>query len=270
MIRLEVAPLADMGVLRIAETGGTLQEALCALEEQTEENLTLVSQVAAPNLYYLTVLSLVLFFAWQARNLMGTLAFADMTGNPAWVLSAWLHERGLWATCAILGTIAVVCFGKVSWTGPMRWLLLFLDAESRLRFGLEFVRLAELLTRHGASHTQILNAAGSVLGHSRYVAHAVRRARRALHEDGTQWEIAIADGLLSAQHVDLLAGLIPGGRRALYPQAYQALATIQRQLLKRRYRILSTLLRIALLGGCAAVILTLAEGIYSMIDIFKY
>ena len=263
-------PPADMGVLRIAETGGTLQEALCALEEQTEENLSFVSQVMAPNLYYLVILTVLVGFVWNTQTFLKQVDFIDLSRNPSWRLSGWLHAWWIPLVVGLSGTIAGVWIGKVSWTGPMRRLLLVFDTEARYRFGLEFVRLAELLSRHGASHTEILSAAGSALGHSRYVAHAVRRARRAVHEEGMQWEQALSDGLLLAEHASLLAGLVPGGRRQLYPPAYQALGEIQRRLLKNRYRIMQGFLRTALLLAIAALIVITAEGMYSLFDAVQY
>lgn len=263
-------PPADVGVLGIAENSGTLPEALRALEERTSENLGFFSQVVAPNLYYLIVLSVLLAMIWQARDFMGTLSFIDLTRNPAWRLSAWLHVWWPLPAGILGGGIALVWTGRMSWTGPARRLLLGFDAESRCRLALEFVQLAELMSSQGASHSEILSAAGSVLGHHRYAAHAVRRARRAIDQEGSAWETAIGGGLLSPEHAGLLAGLVPGGRRRLYPQAYRALAVMQRQFLKARYRAMNTLLRIALLGGCVMLMLKILEGVYSLIDSFQY
>lgn len=263
-------PPPDIGVLRIAESNGTLSEALLALEEQAAENLGFAGRVVAPNLYYLVVFSVLLVLVWQAQDFMGAAVSVDLSDNPAWRLSAWLQAQAFWLTGIPAVAVAGVWIGKTSWTGPARRLLAGFDAEARYRFSLQFVRLAELLSRHGASHGEILSAAGSVLGHHRYVARAVQRARRAIDQEGTQWESAVADGLLSAEHAGLLAGLVPGGRRRLYPRAYRVLGEILRQLLVNRYRFMSTLLRIVLLGGCLALLLTMLDGVYSLLDSFRH
>ena len=260
----EMFPPVDTGVLAIAEAGGTLAEALEAIEGSGDETLNCLTKVVVPNLYYLTILSVLVFFAWQAKDFLDMVAFTDMSGNTAFRLSAWLHDWWAVALGALAGGTGAVWHGKFAWTGRARRLLPVFDAEARYRIGIAFVQLAELLARHGASHGEILAAAGSVLGHHRYTAQAVRRARRALNADGAKWEDALGGGLLSPAHAALLAGLVPGGQRNLYPEAYRTLGMIQRRILNDRYRALAGVFRLGVLLGILVLLLVLAQGMYSM------
>ena len=257
-------PPADMGVLGIAEANGTLAEALEAIEGSAAEALNVTARVVVPNLYYLTVLAVLVCFAWQARDFLNMVTFTDLSGNAAFEFSRWLHDWWIPATGALAGVTGAVWHGKFAWTGRARRLLPVFDAEARYRIGIAFAQLAELLARHGASHGEILAATGSVMGHHRYVAHAVRRARRALDTEGAKWEDALGGGLLSPEHADLLAGLVPGGQRNLYPEAYRTLGMIQRQLLNDRYRLLAGFFRTALLLAILVLLLVLVEGLYSL------
>ncbi|MDE2727422.1 MAG: hypothetical protein OXI19_05330, partial [Gemmatimonadota bacterium] len=153
------------------------------------------------------------------------------------------------------------------WVSPVlrRGLWIF-DRESRYRVSLAFVRLAAMLSRQGASHTEILDATGDVVGRGRFVAAAIRRARRMVLQEGARWEDAISDGLLSAEHASLLAGLVPGEERSMYPEAYRTLQAVIGRMLELKYRRIAGLFRIAVFAAIAGIILTLASGIYGMTD----
>ena len=259
-------PPEDIGVLRIAERTGTMPEAFASLEQSAGSNLSFLRKVILPNLYYLAILGVMIGLAWEAQGFLGTLKF-DMTSNPAWILSEWLRTWGFYCITAITAGIAVVWYGKTNWVGPaVRKTLWVFDRESRYRVSLAFVRLAAMLSRQGASHTEILDAAGDVLGRSRFVAAAIRRARRMVLQEGARWEDAVSGGLLSAEHASLLAGLVPGEERSMYPEAYRTLQTVIGRMLELKYRRMAGLFRIAVFTGIAGIILTLASGIYGMTD----
>ena len=259
-------PPTDIGILQLADKNEQLAEALDTLEARGEESLGFASQVVLPNLYYTVILAVLVLFVWEAQSFLGTLQFTDLSANPAMVLSSRLHLWGPAVGLTAVGLTAVIWWGKSAWTGRARQALLFFDMEGRYQIGIVFTDIAEMLTRHGASHTEILDALESALGHSHFIGHYARKARHSVIQQGEAWETAISGGLLTREHADLLAGLVPGGRRDLYPQAYRTLGAIQRRLLKTAYRSVAGILRLILLLTIVYLFVTLTEGMYSLFD----
>ncbi len=254
-------PEMDIGVFRIAEARGTLAEAVEAVESRASDKLGFTDRVVLPNLYYVFLFSILVFFAFEAEDFAKGLFLADSTDNAAIRLSAWLNAWGSITGAGFAALVCVITYGKLSWTGPLRRTLLFFDTEGRYQFGLRFCSLAEMLARNGASHLEILDAAESVMG-GRFTQHHIRSARTAMNVHGMAFEDAIGGGLLTAEHAELLSGMAPGGRRDLYPQAFRTVGLVQKRILETRYMVAEGMLRAFLLLSIMLLLITLGKGMY--------
>ncbi len=257
-------PEIDIGVFRIAESRGTLIEAIEAVESRAADKLGFADRVALPNLYYAFLFSILIFFAFEAEDFSKGLFIAGNADNMAVRLSVWLNTWGIVAGVVGVALVFVVAYGKVSWIGRNRRALLFFDTEARYQFGIRFCALAEMLTRNGASHLEILDAAESVMS-SRFTQHHIVKARTAMNLHGMAFEDAISGGLLTAEHAELLSGMAPGGRRDLYIKAFQTVGLVQKRILETRYRVAEGMLRAFLLLSIMLLLITLGKGLYTML-----
>ena len=186
---------------------------------------------------------------------------AGNADNMAIRLSIWLNAWGAITGVGIIALVSVITYGKVSWTGHARRALLFFDTEARYQVGIRFCSLAEMLSRNGASHLEILDAAQSVMG-SRFTQHHIKSARTAMNVHGMAFEEAIGGGLLTAQHAELLSSMAPGGRRDLYAQAFRTVGLVQKRILETRYLVAEGMFRAFLLLSIMLLLITMGKGMY--------
>ena len=257
-------PEMDIGVFRVAEKRGTLVDAIEAVESRASDKLGFADKVVIPNLYYAFLFSILIFFAFEAEDFAKGLFIAGNEDNMAIKLSMWLNTWGIITGVGIIALISVITYGKMSWTGPSRRALLFFDTEARYQIGIRFCSLAEMLSRNGASHSEILDAAQSVMG-SRFTQHHIRSAKTAMNEHGMAFEEAIGGGLLTAQHAELLSSMTPGGRRDLYAQAFRTVGLVQQRILETRYMVAEGMFRAFLLLSIMMLLITMGKGMYEML-----
>lgn len=257
-------PDMDVGVFRVAESRGTLVEAIEAVESRASDKLGFADKVILPNLYYIFLFGILVFFAFEAEDFAKGLFVAGNSDNMAVKLSVWLNAWGFITGVGAVALASVVTYGKVSWIGPLRRMLPFFDTEARYQFGVRFCSLAEMLARNGASHLEILDAAESVMG-SRFTQHHIRSARTAMNVRGMAFEDAIGGGLLTAEHAELLSGMAPGGRRDLYAQAFRTVGIVQKRILETRYMVVEGMFRALLLLSIMLLLITLGKGMYTML-----
>ena len=258
-------PAMDIGIFRVAEAKGTLQSALDQADIRSDHSLGFFALVVRPNLYYCTLLSILVFFAVEARDFGYELIDdTELTGNSAIDLSVWLNEWGI-ATLVIAGlVIAIVVHGKLSWIGKARKALLFFDLEARYQIGMKFCALAEMMSLAGASQVEILTEANNVLAQSRYARHTIADALRKMSQFGVSFEDAIAGGILPTEQASVLDGLTPGGQRNLYPAAFHTVGILQKKLLETRYQVAEGLFRGVLLIAIMILLITLGTGLYGL------
>ena len=257
-------PEMDIGVFRVAESRGTMVDAMEAVETSASGKLGFTDQVVLPNLYYAFLLGILLFFAYEAEEFAKGLFVGGSEDNPAIRLSAWLNAWGGITGVGIIALVCVITHGKGSWTGHARRTLLFFDTEARYQVGIRFCSLAEMLARNGASHLEMLDAAQAVMG-SRFTQHHIRKARTAMNVHGMAFEDAIGGGLLSAEHAELLSSMAPGGRRDLYAQAFWTVGLVQKRILETRYMVAEGMFRAFLLLSIMLLLITMGKGIYTML-----
>ena len=257
-------PEMDIGVFRIAEKRGTLVDAIEAVESRASDKLGFADKVVIPNLYYAFLFSILIFFAFEAEDFAKGLFIAGNEDNMAIKLSMWLNTWGIITGVGIIALISVITYGKVSWIGHARRALLFFDTEARYQIGIRFCSLAEMLSRNGASHTEILDAAQSVMS-SRFTQHHIRSAKSAMNEHGMAFEEAIGGGLLTTQHAELLSSMTPGGRRDLYAQAFRTVGLVQQRILETRYMLAEGMFRAFLLLSIMMLLITMGKGMYEML-----
>ena len=255
-------PDQDLGVLSVAEAEGMLSEAFEDLCEAEGEKLSISRQVLAPNAYYLVMCGVFLFFGYQATDVLdGFTDWPAATETAAYRLSAllqWLPALGIAAaTVAAAGV-----YGRANWTGRARRLLWVFETDYRLRLGVRVAEFAGRLYRHGASHEDFLGAAAVAFRGGAYEREVVREAERAHVVDGEPIERALSGRLLSPKWASVLEGLAP--TRARYPQAYEAIARIQRNLLIVYYRRAARMVQVIALTLAAALIVTLIQSLFEI------
>ncbi len=257
-------PEMDIGVFRVAESRGTLVDAIEAVESRASNKLGFTDKVVIPNLYYAFLFSILIFFAFEAEDFAKGLFIAGNEDNMAIKLSMWLNTWGIITGVGVIALVSVITYGKMSWTGPLRRALLFFDTEARYQIGIRFCSLAEMLSRNGASHLEILDAAQSVM-RSRFTQHHIRSAKTAMNEHGVAFEEAIGGGLLTTQHAELLSSMAPGGRRDLYAQAFRTVGLVQQRILETRYLVAEGMFRAFLLLSIMLLLITMGKGMYEML-----
>jgi len=258
-------PAGDLGVLRVAERNNRLGDAFDRLAREAEAPLSIRRNVLGGQVAYFLVIFLILAaFAVQAKDVLDGIAGERAATLPAYRLSVALGDLWLPTGIVLGGYLAVVLgYGRNNWTGSRRRLLLAFDGDARARFAIAFSELAESLYLQGASHTEVLDAASEAFGEGRFAAWAIAQARRDHAVDGTAIERALAGRVLDRSLTELVAAMVPGGQRDLYPRAYRALVKIQRAMLERRYGVAASTLRLALLVGVSGLLLTLGHGVYT-------
>ena len=258
-------PPEDIGVIEIAERTGTMKQAFDGLQRNAgQQSLSFASRVVAPNSYYLFVLMVLIVMVWNVQPFTATLGL-DFTKNSAWILSGYVRMFGPWVAMAGTALVLTAWYGKTSWTGTgLRRLLLGFDLEFRWRIGLEFARLAEMLSRQGASNVETLESFREVRGSNAFARDAILEARRRVQQSGERWEDALSGGLLTPEHASLLATFVPGEKRDMYPDAYQALAGIIERMLTMMYRKIGSYFRMSIFGCIAAIFLLLYHGLFSI------
>ena len=111
-------PEMDIGVFRVAESRGTLVDAIEAVESRASDKLGFTDQVVLPNLYYAFLLGILIFFAFEAEDFAKGLFVSGNADNMAIKLSLWLNAWGGITGAGIIALVCVITYGKVSWTGP--------------------------------------------------------------------------------------------------------------------------------------------------------
>ena len=258
------APIAEIGLIRVAERSGTLADALEELGRRRAKGLGIARNVLAPNGYYLVALIVAVFGTMQLEDMLGTVLGHDaLASNGAYVLSRRLND---WAPPGMV-VVAAAAVGVVAarrrWHGRARRLLWFFDAEHRARLGLQFAEFAARLYSRGATHSEVLDAYADAYATTAFVRWAVREARRDHVEAGMPIEDALAGRLVPEWLAGVLAAMVPGGRRDLYPGAWDAVGTMQRSLLEARLRTVSAFLRAAAIGSIGLLVAVVVPGIYT-------
>ena len=258
-------PVGDLGVLSVAERNNSLGDAFRRLAREASEPLSIRRNVMGGQVRYFLILFLVLLaFEIQAKDFLEGIAGEKAAALPAHRLSVVL--RDLWAPVGGgIGAylVLVVGYGRNNWIGGRRRLLLMFDAEARARLGIAFCELAEPLYAQGANHTEVLDSANEAFGNGKFAAWAIALARRDHVVDGIAIEKALADRVMPRPLTQMVAGMVPGGQRDLYPEAFRSLADIQRAMLERKYGVAASAMRLGLLIAVSGLLLTVGHGIYT-------
>ncbi|MYA18400.1 MAG: hypothetical protein F4Z28_17340 [Gammaproteobacteria bacterium] len=257
-------PQAEVGLIRVAERSGTMAEALEELGQGEAKRLGIARNVLAPNSYYLVALAVAVVGTMQLQSMLGAVLGHDaLAANGAYVLSRRLNEWVPAGTVALAVLAAGVLAGRGYWHGRARRLLFVFDAEHRARLAVQFAEFAGRLYHRGATHAEVLDAFDEAYARGGFVRWAVREARRDHIDAGMSIEDALAGRLVPDWLAGVLSAMVPGGRRDLYPGAWDALASMQRSLLEARLRTASTLVRGGAIGTIGMMVAVVVPGIYT-------
>lgn len=257
-------PVAEIGLIRVSERSGTMVEALEELGRGEAQRLGIARNVLVPNGYYLMALVLAVLGTMQLEDMLGAVIGHDaLAANGAYVLSRRLNDWALPGFVALAAATLGVVAGRRGWRGRARRLLGFFDAEHRARLALQFAEFAARLYNRGATHREVLDAFDEAFARGGFVCWAIRETRRDHVDAGISIEDALAGRLVPEWLAGVLSAMVPGGRRDLYPGAWDALGAMQRSLLEARLGTASALVRGAAVGTIGMLMAVVVPGIYS-------
>ncbi len=257
-------PAAEIGFLRIAERSGTMVGALEDLGRRSGSRLGIARNVLAPNSYYLLALVVAVAGTMQLEDLLGAVLGQDvLAANDAYLLSRALNDWVQPGIVAVLGLLAGVLAGRRFWRGRARRLLWVFDTEHRARLALQFAEFATRLYHRGATHAEVLQAYEEAYADRGFARWAVREVQRDHIDAGLAIEDALAGRLVPEWLAGVLAAMVPGGRRDLYPDAWDALGSMQRSLLESGLGTASAIVRAGAIGTIGILVAVVVPGIYT-------
>ena len=254
-------PLADCGVIGIAEQSGTILDAMARLADPARRVPTFSNAVLRPNIGQLLPFSIALAMTVASPGVLERIA-ADqelLRSVPLYLVATWLQLYGMPVMLALVCTAVTVAYGRSRWVGSKRRLLAGFGRDWFAQSAIRFCRLAAALTREGATHRQTLTAFREI-ALSKYAQHVIPLVERDVL-DGRTYAASLADRLLPAALAGLLDAFSPGDDRARYPTAFDSLADIQDALLRGTYTVWARSLTVLLMCVSASLILLLIHGL---------
>ena len=268
MYETGLIPDDEYAALRIAELNDMLPRALMAQIERDNAGNSFFAKVIKPNLYYLTILGVVLVFMTRTPGFFEKMRI-KATGNALYEFALILQDWLIPVLALLMALVAVISWGMRRWTGSGRRFLGPFDEISRLQYGIRFCDLAEMMSSNGAQGKLILQQVKDLFSRSRFITWHAEMAETSMQRDGTRLEDALSDGLLMQRHAALLKGLVPGGDVSRYESGYRTLGILQRQLLDNRFRNMTRMFRLLLLGSTVYLLMLMLGGMYEIFDSFK-
>lgn len=259
-------PEEDLGLLEVSEDRGTLNETLEYLSSADRTSLGLFRSVVAPNIY-----SAVLFLVGFTAVFMAVDLFAAFpkvgegtVAAPVLSISEWLQRYATVLAVALTVLGLLIARGRSAWTGVKRRLLLIFDEDWRFQLGLRFCHMAETLFAHGATTSEVIDAAQRALGSRRYTTRSLNDIRQDVVRDGRPFADALSGRILTPELAACLQGMVPEEDPRMFPAALDTLAKVYQALLEEKYRKWQRMLNVALLLGSAGAVLLVAHGVFSM------
>lgn len=260
-------PTVDLGIIRAAEINNQLDVACQNLQDTAVSKLSIFGSVVAPNLYYLTILSVLGAMTWQAKATIEKIGDnVDPSQITIYKLSLMLHDWG--AVVLLLAMIYsfIVFYGRGNFLADARRLLAFFDSDYRAHLVIRVATISAILTKQGANHVDILASIRDAFTVEKFVSHATATATQKHVGDGQAIDDALADTLLTADMARMLKALTPGGDLTSYALAYSAIADIQRTKLTATYNKLSVMFRVGLLSCVALLLIIMIQGVYAALQ----
>ena len=254
-------PLADCGVLGIAEQSGSLLDALSGLADPAQRVPSLTHDVLRPNLGQLVPLVIALAMTLASPSVLGRIA-ADTSllgGVPLYEVATRLIEAGPLMLLVAGFLVASLAFARSRWHNTRHRLFTIFTRDWLAQLAIRYCRLAADMTREGATHRQTLVAFREVAIGS-YTRTAIPKVERDLL-DGRSYAASLAGRLLPVELASLLEAFSPGDDRGSYPTAFASLADIQTALLHGTYQVWARAFKVLLMCTTAGLILLLIHGL---------
>lgn len=258
-------PRRELGILRIAELNNGLESACRHLQQKTTERISLANAVLVPNLYFGTILVLLIFAGYQAKDLLDTFDAIAVQNSPAYKLSLALNTFLFPVLTLILSYCFLASYGSHHWVGFARRFLWFFDTEYKADLALRYLSLAEDLYSAGANHETVLNATEDAFGGEGYVRWAVARVRQRHRGEGMSIADALEDGLLPSRLAALFDSMTPGDEHSSFVPACRAISELQRATRTRFHIVMKSIVRMIILLSIVFLILTLTHGVYNAV-----
>ena len=254
-------PMADCGVLGVAEQSGSLLDALGGLADPAQRVPTFTRDVLRPNLGQWVPLVIALSMTVASPTVLGRIAAdtALLDGVPLYEVATRLIAFGPAMVLVAGCLVATIAFGRTRWHSARRRLFSLFSRDWLAQLAIRYCRLAADMTREGATHRQTLMAFREVATGS-YTSTAIPKVERDLL-DGRSYAASLSGRLMPVELASLLEAFSPGDDRARYPSAFASLADIQSALLHGTYQVWARALKVLLMCTSAGLILLLIHGL---------
>ena len=261
--RTEYLPMADIGVLRVAEREDSVASAADDLSDPDRTKRSFFGGVVQPSLYLLLPLAVVIVMTLGAPEYIEQLITNEAERETIFLyqFSVWLREFGWVFLTLALPLLVIVWYGRSTWIGSRRRLLGPFANDWLAALSARYCRLTAVMTSHGANHIATLRSFHDI-AHSPYAQSLIPAVIRDL-EDGLAWPDALAGRLLSPEMADTLRGLAPDDDLDSYPNAFAIVGEVQLALLDALYLKWSRWLKASLMLLIAVGILNAMYGIFA-------
>ena len=256
-------PPEDIGILRVAERDDSVATAASDLCDPDRTKRSFFSGVVQPSLYLMLPLVVVIAMTLGAPEYIKQLVTDEhqREGIFLYQLSLWLREFGWIILVLATGLVAVIWYGRSSWSGSQRRLLGPFANDWLAALTARYCRLASVMTSHGANHIATLQSFHDI-ARSAYAQSMIPIVIRDL-EDGRAWPDALAGRLLTPAMADTLRGLAPDDELASYPNAFEIVGEVQMAMLDATYTKWSRWLKASVMLLIAVGLLNALYGIFA-------
>ena len=255
-------PLADVGILKVAELNNTLPDALVELTDEERQARTFFTGVFRPAAFQLVPASVAVGMVTASPKLLSDIVQdeAALEAMPLYLVASFLETFGPSISVLVLLFIGFCWWGRSRLT-QRRWLLTVFSRDWLDQVAIAYCRLGASMTRQGATHLQTLQAFG-VAYRSSYVRAVIPTATRDVI-DGRSYAASLADRLLPADIAELLEALVPGEDRARYRNAFETLAAMQEAQLANHYAVRARGLKFIFMATAAGFLVLMFHGLFN-------
>ena len=255
-------PVADVGILRVAEQNGTLSDALTELTDAERSTRTFLTGAFRPAAFQLVPATVAIGMVTASPILLNDIVqdAAMRASIPLYQVATLLQTYGP-AILVFFLAFVIFCWWGRSRLTKQRWMLTLFNHDWLDQVAIAYCRLAASMSRQGATHLQTLSAFADAY-RSTYVQAMIPLATRDV-SDGRAYAQSLAGRLLPADVADILESLVPGEERERYPNAFETLAAMQEALLSNHYTVRARAMKFTFMSLTVTFLVLMFHGLFN-------
>jgi len=255
-------PMADVGILRVAEQNGTLSDALTELTDAERSTRTFLTGAFRPAAFQLVPATVAIGMVSVSPLLLRDIVkdAAALEAMPLYQVATLLQTYGP-AILVLFMAFLLFCWWGRSRLTKRRWMLTLFNHDWLDQVAIAYCRLAASMSRQGATHLQTLSAFADAY-RSTYVQAMIPLATQDV-SDGRAYAQSLAGRLLPTDVADLLESLVPGEERERYPNAFETLAAMQEALLSTHYTVRARAMKFSFMMLTVAFLVLMFHGLFN-------